>query len=190
MSKRTPGLPQRPRGFWPTPIDAVRPLIPFLPDEADYVEPCAGAGDLIRHLGHLWPGGRLCGAYDLVPQAAGIEEADALSLELRPDRYITNPPWPVGGKRGDPALGIIKHLMRLAPTWVLLPWDFMANAYYAEVSRFCVQVVPLGRVSWLGNGQGGKDNACWAEFDAGHSAGTALHSRGLIHATAGVVSVG
>lgn len=177
MSKRTPGLPQRPRGFWPTPIDAVRPLIRFLPAEADWIEPCAGAGDLIRHLSQLWPAGRLRGAYDLVPQAEGIEEADALSLDLRPDLFITNPPWPVGGKRGDPALSIIKHLAWLAPTWVLLPWDFAANVYHAEVSRFCVQIVPIGRVSWLGNGQGGMDNACWAEFDAAYSGRTVLHAR-------------
>ena len=177
MSKRTPGLPQRPRGFWPTPIDAVRPLIRFLPAEADWIEPCAGAGDLIRHLSQLWPAGRLRGAYDLVPQAEGIEEADALSLDLRPDLFITNPPWPVGGKRGDPALSIIKHLAWLAPTWVLLPWDFAANVYHAEVSRFCVQIVPIGRVSWLGNGQGGMDNACWAEFDAAYSDRTVLHAR-------------
>ena len=42
MSKRTPGLPQRPRGFWPTPREAVVPLIPYLPQRAKYGEPCAG----------------------------------------------------------------------------------------------------------------------------------------------------
>ena len=46
MSKRTPGLPQRPRGFWPTPRPAVVPLIPYLPSQADYGEPCAGDGVL------------------------------------------------------------------------------------------------------------------------------------------------
>ncbi|HMT45491.1 MAG TPA: hypothetical protein PKE59_00085 [Novosphingobium sp.] len=189
MSKRTPGLPRRPRGFWPTPLDAVRPLIPFLPPEADYVEPCAGAGDLIRHLGQLWPAGRCSGAYDLVPNGEGIEEADALSLELRPDLYITNPPWPEGGKRGDPALSIIRHLMWLAPTWVLLPWDFAANAYYADLARHCVRVVPVGRVSWLGNGQGGKDNCGWYEFDGGYNGRTALYPRGLAHGLQGEVSV-
>lgn len=58
MSKRTPSLPQRPRGFWPTPRPAVVPLIPYLPPRARYGEPCAGAGDLIDHLSELWPGGR------------------------------------------------------------------------------------------------------------------------------------
>lgn len=177
MSKRTPGLPRRPREFWPTPYDAVRPLIGYLPAEADWIEPCAGAGDLIRHLRLLWPGGNLVHACDLMPRAEGVVRGNALRLEARPGLYITNPPWPVTGAKGDPALGIIRHLAALAPTWALLPWDFMANAYFAEVARACVMVVPIGRVSWLNNGQGGKDNACWAKFDAAHDGPTRLLAR-------------
>lgn len=178
MSKRTPGLPQRPRGFWPTPFAPVKPLIRYLPPEANWIEPCAGAGDLIRHLAHLWPGGRLCGAYDLVPHADGIVEADALSLDLRPDLYITNPPWPRIGQRGDPALAIIKHLMRLAPSWMLLPWDFAANDYFREVRDHCVEIVPIGRVKWVpGSGMAGKDNCAWYQFDLAHSAGPLVHAR-------------
>lgn len=177
MSKRTPGLPQRPRGFWATPYEAVVPLVPHLPPEAYWMEPCAGAGHLIRHLGALWPAGRMVGAFDLVPQAEGIAEADALHLEHRPDLYITNPPWPVGGKRGDPALSIIVHLMHLAPCWMLLPWDFGANGYFREVRDACVRVLPIGRVSWLGNGQGGMDNAAWYLFDARHQSGPVIEAR-------------
>lgn len=179
MSKRTPGLPQRPRGFWPTPRDAARPLIPYLPVAASYIEPCAGAGDLVRHLADLWPGGRCVFASDMEPQAGGIARADALDIVSRPDLFITNPPWPVGGKRGDPALSIIVHLMGLAPSWMLLPWDFAANVYFGEVRNACVSVVPIGRVSWMGNGTPGKDNAAWYLFDACHSAGPILHRRSL-----------
>lgn len=178
MSKRTPGLPQRPRGFWPTPLDAVRPLIPHLPlAGCQWIEPCAGNGALLRHLTMLWPSGRCILACDLEPQAEGISQADALHLKSRPGLYITNPPWPVGGKRGDPALSIIVHLMHLAPAWMLLPWDFAANAYFSEVRDHCVKVVPIGRVSWLGNGQGGKDNAAWYLFDGRHRYGPVLHAR-------------
>jgi hypothetical protein len=177
MSKRTPGLPRRPRGFWPTPIDAVRPLIPYLPERAWWIEPCAGDGALVRHLSALWPGSSLAYASDLVPQADGIEQMDALSIDARPDLYITNPPWPVGGMKGDPALSIIVHLMGLAPSWMLLPWDFGANVYFREVQPACVRIVPIGRVSWLGNGQGGMDNAAWYLFDARHKAGPLLHAR-------------
>lgn len=178
MSKRTPGLPQRPRGFWPTPLEPVRPLIRHLPSEADWIEPCAGAGDLIRHLADLWPGGRLCGAFDLVPNAEGIDEANALSLDHRPDLYITNPPWPQIGKRGDPALGIITHLMHLAPSWMLLPWDFAANDYFRAVRDHCVEIVPIGRVKWIpGSKHSGVDNAAWYLFDGLHSAGPRMHAR-------------
>lgn len=178
MSKRTPGLPQRPRGFWPTPIEAVKPLIPHLPARAVYIEPCAGAGDLIWHLAALWKGGEIAHAFDLVPQDEGIDVGDALALDLRPDLYITNPPWPKIGQRGDPALSIIKHLSALAPTWMLLPWDFAANDYFREVWPQCDRVVPIGRVSWLGNGQGGKDNAAWFRFGPWPSAPTLLYARG------------
>lgn len=177
MSKRTPGMPRRPRGFWETPIEAVHPLLGYLPPAALWIEPCAGAGALVRHLAQLWPGGRLAGAYDLEPQAPGIVQADALTLDQRPDLFITNPPWPVGGMRGDPALGIITRLCGLAPAWMLLPWDFAANVYFAELSPACVQIVPIGRVSWLGNGQGGMDNAAWYLFDRRNAAPTMLRAR-------------
>lgn len=178
MSKRTPGLPKRPRGFWPTPLDPVRPLIPFLPKRfCSWVEPCAGDGALVRHLHQLWPHGDCVLASDLEPQALGISRLDARELTVRPSLFITNPPWPVGGKRGDPALSIIVHLMHLAPSWMLLPWDFGANAYFGEVRNACVRIVPIGRVSWMGNGQGGMDNAAWYLFDGRHKAGPRLHAR-------------
>lgn len=170
MSKRTPGLPQRPRGFWSTPRAAVAPLIPYLPRRARYGEPCAGNGALIEHLLDLWPAGRCVWASDIEPQAPGIEAlavADITADQARDvDLFITNPPWAVGGKRGDPALSIIKHLASIAPTWALLPWDFAANAYFSQIAAMCSDIVPIGRVSWLGNGTPGKDNACWMRLDA------------------------
>lgn len=177
MSKRTPGLPQRPRGFWPTPLAAARPLIPHLPAQAAWIEPCAGNGALVSHLTQLWPGGRLVGAFDIEPQAPGIDTADARLLKAEPDLFITNPPWPKTGQRGNPALSIIVHLMHLAPCWMLLPWDFGANDYFREVRNACVSVLPIGRVSWLDNGKGGMDNAAWYLFDARHRAGPLLHAR-------------
>lgn len=166
MSKRTPGLPQRPRGFWPTPKEAVAPLIRYLPPMASYAEPCAGDGALISHLADLWEGGSCVWASDIEPQAVGIERADVFDVTFRPDMFITNPPWAKGGKRGDPALSIIKHLANIAPTWALLPFDFAANDYFRQVSTMCVEIFPIGRVSWMGNGTPGKDNCSWMRFDA------------------------
>jgi hypothetical protein len=168
MSKRTPGLPQRPRGFWPTPREAVVPLIPYLPPRARYGEPCAGDGALIGHLRDLWPAGRCVWASDLEPQGPGIEAMAVADIEAADDvnLWITNVPWPVTGGKGDPALSIIKHLIGIAPAWVLLPWDFAANGYFGRLIDQCSDIVPIGRVSWLGNGTPGKDNCCWMHFDA------------------------
>ena len=38
------------RDFYPTPFEAVEPLIPHLPDKFTFAEPCAGDGSLTRHL--------------------------------------------------------------------------------------------------------------------------------------------
>lgn len=183
MSKRTPGLPKRPNGFWPTPREAVAPLVPYLPARGWYGEPCAGDGALIRALDDLWPAGRLAWVSDIRPQepimaacldALEIDASDARQVGL----WITNPPWPEGGKRGDPALSIIAHLITIAPCWALLPWDFAANAYFNRLAAACTDIVPIGRVSWMGNGQPGKDNAAWYRFDAGNRRATAMWARG------------
>lgn len=171
MSKRTPGLPQRPRGFWPTPRPAVVPLIPYLPRLARYGEPCAGAGDLIDHLSELWPGGRCVWASDIEPQAPGIEAmavADITAdLAGEVDLFTTNPPWPRIGQKGDPALSIIRHLASIAPTWVLLPWDFGANDYFRALIGQCSDIVPVGRVKWIpDSSSAGVDNCAWFRFDA------------------------
>ena len=181
MSKRTPGLPKRPRGYWTTPREAVAPLAPYLPLVARYGEPCAGDGAMIRALADFWPGGVCVWLSDIEPQAPGIDQmsvaeispssADTVSL------WVTNPPWPEGGKRGDPALSIIAHLITIAPTWALLPFDFAANGYFARISNTCTDIVPIGRVSWLGNGQPGKDNAAWFRFDAANRRPTAIWAR-------------
>lgn len=166
MSKRTPGLPQRPRGFWPTPRPAVVPLIPYLPPAATYAEPCAGDGSLINHLASLWEGGHCALALDLEPRGPGIEQGDARDLTFRPDLFVTNPPWPKTGQKGDPAISIIQHLAGIAPVWALLPWDFAANDYFRRVIGLCSEIVPIGRVSWLENGTPGKDNVAWFRFCA------------------------
>ena len=51
MGKRS-RLERRPADFYPTPKAAVLPLIPFLRASGvrSFAEPCAGDGDLIRHL--------------------------------------------------------------------------------------------------------------------------------------------
>lgn len=181
MSKRTPGLPQRPRGFWPTPKAAVVPLIPYLPPSAVYVEPCAGDGALVSHLSVLWPGGAAAKLSDIEPQAVGIECLDATALEERhlcgATLCITNPPWPKTGKRGDPAMSILMHISSLVQTWAILPWDFAANDYFGHIAPRCSDIVPVGRVSWMGNDKGGMDNSAWFRFDRLNRRTTAVWPR-------------
>lgn len=171
MSKRSPGLPQRPRGLWPTPKAAVAPLVPYLPKRARYGEPCAGDGQLIRNLSELWPEGSCVWATDLQPEGPNIDQIDALDIIAghvdEVDLWITNPPWPQIGQRGDPALGIILHLVTIAPCWMLLPWDFAANDYFRRAIKLCSDIVPIGRVKWIPDSKDvGKDNCAWYRFSA------------------------
>ena len=49
MGKRS-GFARRERDAYPTPIEAVLPLIPHLRGVRAFAEPCAGDGELVRHL--------------------------------------------------------------------------------------------------------------------------------------------
>lgn len=183
MSKRTPGLEQRPRGFWPTPREAVEPLLPFIPAGVEYGEPCAGDGQLVQNLTELLPSSVCAWVSDIEPQMAGIPARDALDIERqdvsrRMSMWITNPPWPKIGQKGGPALPIIMHLTTIAPTWALLPFDFAAADYFNRVSATCSDIVVVGRVSWMDNGVKGKDNAAWFRFDTLNRHPTIIHPKG------------
>ncbi len=49
MGKRS-DFERVPRDFYPTPYEAVVPLLAHLPENCSYAEPCAGDGALIKHL--------------------------------------------------------------------------------------------------------------------------------------------
>jgi len=156
------------RDFYPTPYEAVLPLLPHLPPALVYDEPCAGEGDLIRHLQKA--GHRVDAHYDLA------EGFDARAIQqCYGAMFITNPPWPV--TRGEPTLSIAKHLSELAPTWLLLSADFCHNLYFAEIAPRCQKIVSVGRVSWEGNGTKGKDNCAWYLFDLAHKGPTEFYGR-------------
>jgi hypothetical protein len=87
MGKRRPKFPRQEADFYPTPRKAVLPLIPFLRGIRSFAEPCAGAGDLVRHLESF---GLAC------VYAGDISTGqDALSLNSYGtiDAIITNPPF-------------------------------------------------------------------------------------------------
>jgi hypothetical protein len=172
MGKRS-SFDRRERDFYPTPPEAVAPLLPHLPPRVRFAEPCDGEGDL-RHELERW-GAVAVSWTDL---AEGKDARDWNEHDLaygEPDYFITNPPWPKA--KGEPTLSIAKHLAQLRPTWLLLSADFAHNRYFASVAPICAKIVSVGRVSWAGNGIAGKDNCAWYLFDARHIGPTKFYGR-------------
>ena len=161
--------------FYVTPESAVFPLIPHIPYGSHFFEPCAGDGSLVSHLEKQ---GLSClGASDVEPKpnmsGVDIDVADALSevgisnlIGPSVDFIITNPPWSRGILHP-----MIHEFRRRRPTWLLFDADWMHTKQASEYLKHCSKIVSVGRVSWMGNGTAGKDNAAWylfedAEFEA------------------------
>ena len=92
MGKRS-DFERKPRDFYPTPIEAVVPLISHLPKKGLFAEPCAGDGRLIKHIEEL----SNLKAYwmtDIEPQVDWVGEFDVFDADVSAcDICITNPPW-------------------------------------------------------------------------------------------------
>ena len=161
MGKRS-DFERKPRDFYPTPMEAVKPLIPHLPRKFTFAEPCAGDGAMCRHLEHY--GGVCMWASDIDPQLEGIHKNDYSEIgynELIESEYIiTNPPWvrvilhPM-----------IEHLSKQKPTWLLFDADWMHTKQSIPYLRYLHKIVSVGRIKWFGNTTG-KDNCAWYLFDA------------------------
>lgn len=175
MGKRSDFL-RRPRDFYPTPSEAVAPLLPHLPFGSMFVEPCAGNGALVEH---LEAGGMSClAAWDIEPQADWIDVRDALEgtahgLEDSADYIITNPPW--DRRVLHP---MIRHFSACRPTWLLFDADWMHTKQSGHFTHLLRKVVSVGRVRWIpGSKMTGKDNAAWYLFDAKASGPTEFVGR-------------
>lgn len=181
MGKRS-NFKRKPRDFYPTPYKPVEHLVPHLVKGVRYIEPCAGAGDLIDHLDQF--GAECVAAFDKKPLDPRVQKGCAFKFDDADivdsaEAIITNPPWPMPGKKGEPAVSMALHLSSLAPTWFLLAADFKHNVYFVDsgLAARCVKVVSVGRVSWEDNGTPGKDNCAWYLFDARFSGETAFYGR-------------
>jgi hypothetical protein len=152
MAKRS-GFPRRDRDHYPTPPEAVGPLLPFLGPATRYIEPCAGAGSLISALASH---GHICVAqYDL-PLDARNSQYNPLDAFC----FITNPPW--DRKILHPT---IDNLRKQLPTWLLLDADWMHTIQAAPYLHYCYMIISVGRVKWIpGTPHTGKDNAAWYLF--------------------------
>ena len=162
MGKRSDFV-RRERDWYPTPPEAVLPLLPHLIQCPTFVEPCAGDGALVRA---LQAAGAMClDAFDIEPcESEGISARDALGPieDLAADYIITNPPW-------DRAIlhPMIQHFSAHLPTWLLVDADWMHTRQAAPFMPMLRKVVSVGRVKWIsGSKMTGKDNCAWYLFDA------------------------
>lgn len=159
MGKRS-NFERAPRDFYPTPYEAVKPLLPHLDACTHFDEPCAGDGRLIRH---LEDNGHHCiRASDIHPYPhVNIGDATKPLPFSGATFYITNPPW-------DRKVlhAIIENLSRLLPTWLLFDADWMHTKQSIPYMKYCRKIVSVGRVKWIpGSPSVGKDNCCWYLFD-------------------------
>ena len=162
MGKRS-DFPRRPRDFYPTPRAAVMPLLAHLEPQSSFIEPCAGAGDLVEHL--TAAGHRCIWAFDLEPQSDSVKPFDAMDMRLFDwpgDYIITNPPW-----SRNVLHPMIEHFAAQRPTWLLFDADWMHTRQAAPYLSLLRKIVSVGRVKWIrDSAMTGKDNACWHLFDA------------------------
>ena len=160
MGKRS-DFKRRERDFYPTPYEAVFPLLPHLAPKTKFIEPCAGERDLVRHLTEH---GHECVSASDIADRPGID-ARHLTDGDGADVFITNPPW--GRSILHP---IIVNLSNTLPTWLLFDADWMHTKQAVTYLERCLKIVSVARVKWMGpdSPHTGKDNCCWFLFDRNH----------------------
>lgn len=176
MGKRS-DFPRVPRDKYRTQPSCIPPLLPFLQPGTRFIEPCAGDGALIRLLEEH---GHVCAhAFDIEPEAPGIDQRDALApledLDVIDEAhcFVTNPPW--DRKVLHP---LIVNLSDFLPTWLLFDADWIHTVQAAELADRCRRVVSVGRVKWMpGTKHTGMDNAAWYLFGPPSPATTRFHFR-------------
>lgn len=160
------------RDFYPTPREAVLPLIAHLPASFSFWEPCAGNGALVDHIESLTRGACYV-ASDIEPQAEDVVRADALKTTTVLDLIITNPPW--DRKVLHP---MIEHFSDQAPTWLLFDADWLHTKQSVPFLPRLRKVVSVGRVKWIPDSKmTGKDNCAWYLFDKPSDEPTLFYGR-------------
>jgi hypothetical protein len=165
MGKRS-NFERREADFYPTPRAAVTPLIPYLRGIRSFAEPCSGDGALVRHLEEF--GLRCVYAGDI----RSGQDALALDHYGAAEVIITNPPYP------RPVMhALIGHFQPIAPTWLLIDYDWSATKQAAQYMIHCSDIVILLRLKWFeGSKNTGKDNHAWYRFDSRHRGGPVVHN--------------
>ena len=157
MSRYAHEYKRHERDFYPTPYEVVLPLLPHLQDNTEFIEPCAGDGILIEHLrkhGHI-----KMYACDIEPQAAGIDQLDALDIEWSDGTIITNPPW--DRKILHPMIEAFRQVD--GGCWLVFDANWMHTKQSIPYMPHCSKIITVGRVRWIGE-KPGKDDVCWYHF--------------------------
>jgi hypothetical protein len=149
-----------------TPARPVWPLLAHVPPGTTFAEPCAGQGNLIRHLAE---DGIVCRyASDIAPRnkqsPMPIEKRDfrkvTAAMLADCEMVITNPPW-----TREILHPFIDHFLPLKPAWYLFDGDWAYTSQAPPYLKWCHKIVAVGRVKWIpGSDATGKDNVAWYLF--------------------------
>jgi hypothetical protein len=166
MGKRS-NFERRKDDLYQTPLAAVVPLIKYLKRDGieAFAEPCAGDGDLIRHL-HLF--GLRCEYSGDVNSGQDVFARKHFGATI-----ITNPPH-----TREIMHQMIEHFLNTgSPFWLLIDLDWVSNLHAVPHLTHCSDVVIIGRVKWFPDSEdGGKENYAWYGFDPNHQGATAIHN--------------
>jgi hypothetical protein len=176
MGKRS-DFKKRKNDAYYTPLEAVIPLIPHLPQEDfTYAEPCAGDARLIRHLSTLTKSRALASVVtDIDPKSPLVTHMDAMDIKFGDDTdcIITNPPW-----TRQILHPMIDHFSAQKATWLLFDADWMHTKQAIPYLKHCRKIVSVGRVKWIEDSKhSGKDNSAWYLFDQNSIGGTFFYGR-------------
>lgn len=175
MGKRS-DFQRKPRDYYPTPLEAVKPLLKHLPETFTFAEPCAGDGRLAEHLKNLTNNkSKVTMMCDIEPQSDHVNKCDAFQAVIpqKTDYIITNPPW--DRKILHP---MIEHFSMQKPTWLLFDANWMFTKQASEYLKHCRKIVTIGRVKWIeGTNTAGKDDSCWYLFEKSYFGNTGFFGK-------------
>jgi len=158
---------------------AAMALLPHVEKGATFLEPCAGAGDLVDNLERNTTLECL-GASDVDPQPRTdsmkkpILQRSALDIwNTQADYIITNPPWSRGQLHS-----LIFHFKNIQTTWLLFDANWIFTQQSTQWLKYCSDIVACGRLRWIPDtDHDGKDDAAWYRFQRKPVKQTIFHPR-------------
>ncbi|WP_183749663.1 hypothetical protein [Rhizobium sp. BK196] len=171
------------KDFYPTPYEAVLPLLPHLHGVETFAEPCAGEGHLV---GHLQRHGYVC-AYEGDISYGYDAMTHRFEDEATFDAIISNFPW-----TREILHPLIVRCMKIAPTWIILDADWAHTTMDTrpgvqpktpDLLNRCSHIVSVGKVRWIeGSKHKSLDNVSWYRFHAQHTGGPKFIGREVVDA--------